>query len=196
VVDNRSNLNPPAALAAILADTTALGFTMASEPLTGSLLRTLAASKPNGLLLELGTGAGAGTSWLLSGMDAGSRLLTVDNDEAAIAVARKHLGHDPRVTFHTSDASKFIERLRGWQFDLVFADTWAGKFTHLADALALVRTGGFYVIDDLLPQASWPAGHAARVPVLIDQLEQQPGFVLTKMGWATGLIVAAHQPAQ
>src|SRR6185369_12398672 len=110
----------PRQLAAILADTAALGFTMASEPSTGSLLRTLAASKPGGLFLELGTGTGAGTSWLLSGMDAGSRLLTVDNDEKGIAIARKHLGGDPRVTFHHSDAGEFIERLRGWRFDLIF----------------------------------------------------------------------------
>ena len=51
------NLFPPA-LAAIQAETVALGFNMASEPQTGALLRALAASKPAGTLLELGTGTG------------------------------------------------------------------------------------------------------------------------------------------
>jgi len=37
-----------------------LGFTMGSEPRTGALLRTLAASKPGGRFLELGTGTGVG----------------------------------------------------------------------------------------------------------------------------------------
>jgi hypothetical protein len=44
----------PAALNAIEHDTTMVGFTMISESRTGALLRTLAASKPGGALLELG----------------------------------------------------------------------------------------------------------------------------------------------
>jgi predicted O-methyltransferase YrrM len=35
-----------------------VGFTMASDAWTGALLRTLAAAKPGGSLLELGTGTG------------------------------------------------------------------------------------------------------------------------------------------
>ena len=33
--------------------------------------------------------------------------------------------------------------------------------------MALLRAGGLYVIDDMLPQESWPAGHAGKVPRLI-----------------------------
>ncbi len=62
----------------ITADTAAAGFTMASEPKTGALLSVLAASKPGGRLLELGTGTGIGTAWMLSGMDADRTLDTVD----------------------------------------------------------------------------------------------------------------------
>src|SRR6266478_2956918 len=87
----------PEVLAAIHKDTEELGFTMASEPKTGALLAALAASKPGGRLLELGTGTGIGTAWLLDGMDAAARLETVDNDEVAVVVARTHLSHDPRV---------------------------------------------------------------------------------------------------
>ena len=56
---------------------------MASEPKTGALLAALAASKPGGRLLELGTGTGLGTAWLLSGMDADSHLDTVDTDPSS-----------------------------------------------------------------------------------------------------------------
>jgi predicted O-methyltransferase YrrM len=54
---------------------------MASEPKTGAFLAALAASKPGGRLLELGTGTGLGAAWLLAGMDAAARLDTVDADE-------------------------------------------------------------------------------------------------------------------
>ena len=47
------------AVAQRLSETHALGFNMASEPKVGALLAALAASKPGGRFLELGTGNGA-----------------------------------------------------------------------------------------------------------------------------------------
>jgi predicted O-methyltransferase YrrM len=95
-----------------------------------------------------------GASWLLSGMDAASTLDTVDHDEAVVGIARSFLGHDARVRFHVSDGAAFLAGLAGREFDLIFADSWPGKFDHLDDALALLRPGGIYVGDDLLPQPS------------------------------------------
>ena len=185
----------PAALDAIHDETQRLGFTMASEPKTGSLLRTLAASKPGGRFLELGTGTGLGTAWLLAGMDANARLESVDNDPAVVDIARRHLGGDPRVTFHVGDGAAFIGQLPAASFDFVYADTWPGKFTHLNEALALVRVGGIYLIDDLLPQASWPDGHAPKVPALIIELERRREFVATKLAWASGLMMLVRVAA-
>ena len=71
----------PSAFEAILSETNALGFNMVSEPRVGSFLAALAASKPAGRLLELGTGTGHGTAWLLAGMDATSMLDTVDTGQ-------------------------------------------------------------------------------------------------------------------
>jgi hypothetical protein len=41
----------------------------------------------------------------------------------------------------------------------LFADAWPGNFSHLDQALALVRIGGRHFIDDLFPQRNWPEGH-------------------------------------
>ena len=54
----------PRAFDAIVRDTEVFGFTMVSEPKVGAFLAALAASKPGGRLLELGTGTGHGTAWL------------------------------------------------------------------------------------------------------------------------------------
>ena len=178
----------PPALEAIRRDTERLGFTMASESRTGSLLRTLAATKRGGQFLELGTGTGVGTAWLLAGMDANSRLQSVESDAKVLEVAQRHLGHDRRVRFHLTDGAAFLAESRQ-QFDLIYADTWPGKFTHLDLALSLVRIGGVYLVDDLLPQPSWPEGHAPKVPALMKDLEGRNGFVCTKLAWASGLIV-------
>ena len=183
----------PSAFEAILSETHALGFNMVSEPKVGSLLAALAASKPAGRLLELGTGTGHGTAWLLAGMDATSMLDTVDTDANMVAVARRHLGSDSRVTFHVMDAADFLRRASTSQFDLIYADAWPGKFSQLDEALSLLRPGGIYVIDDLLPQPNWPDGHAPRVPALIDEIEQRAEFVTVRLAWASGLMLVVRR---
>jgi predicted O-methyltransferase YrrM len=182
----------PQVLDAILRDTRQIGFTMASEFQTGSVLRTLAAAKPSGRFLELGTGTGVGTAWLLQGMDAESRLDSVDSDPAVQEVARRHLGGDPRVAFHAVDGATFLQRARPSQFDFIYADAWPGKYTHLDLALSTLRPGGIYLVDDLLPQANWPEGHAAKVPLLVEDLERRLGFLSAKLAWASGLMIVVR----
>lgn len=189
-------MGEPAALAAILRDTEAIGFGMASEPRTGSLLRMLAVSKPGARLLEMGTGTGLGTAWLLDGMDPTSRLDTVDNDEAAQSIARRHLGGDSRVRFHLADGGLWLREWAGPHFDLIFADTWPGKYTDLDLALGILAPGGLYVVDDLLPQPNWPEGHAARVEPLLAELEQRTGLVCVRLAWASGLAIVARRTEQ
>ena len=190
-MNNLQNLNEPKSIPAIWADTRAAGFTMASESLTCSLLRTLAASKPVARFLELGSGTGLSTAWLLDGMDSRSHLTTVDNDESLLSILRCHLGTDPRLKIVCSDGDDFLRSIRGERFDFIFADTWAGKYRLLHEALELLNSGGLYVIDDMLPQANWPEGHAEKVANLVATLEHLEGFRITKLSWASGIILAA-----
>jgi predicted O-methyltransferase YrrM len=187
------NLPHPAQLPEILQATKAAGFGMGSDALTGSLLRVLAASKPGGALLELGTGTGIGTSWLLSGMDVESRLDSMDNDEAVVDIARRFLGQDRRVRFHVSDGAAFLAQIAGRQFDLIFADTWPGKYDHLDEALCLLRPGGMYIADDLSPVPSWPEDHAAKVPRFLDALQQRPDLHVCRLCWSTGIVIATKK---
>ena len=193
LVNQDWNLCRPQQLEDILQATEAAGFGMGSDPLTGSLLRVLAASKPCAHFLELGTGTGIGTAWLLSGMDAESSLDTMDNDPAVVAIARRFLGHDSRVRFHVGDGAAFLAQLVGRHFDFIFADTWPGKYDHLDDALRLLRSGGIYIADDLLPVPSWPEGHAAKVPRFLEALQQRSDLHITRLSWSTGLVIATRR---
>jgi predicted O-methyltransferase YrrM len=184
-MDNVTDNLLPARLAAIQAETEALGFNMASEPQTGALLRALAASKPAGTLLELGTGTGLSAAWLLNGMDANASLISVDTDSAAQAIAQRHLGHD-------QDGAHWLRDNQAARFDLIFADAWPGKFDEPELALNLLKTGGIYFIDDLLPQANWPEGHAPKVPRLLEWLEGQPGYQTVRLAWASGLMLVVR----
>ena len=193
-MDDLSYFRPPQALDAIQARTAELQFDMASEPRTGALLQMLAASKPCGRLLELGTGTGLATAWLLSGMDAGSSLISVDTDEEVQAVAREALCQDTRLKLVTHDGAAFLWRQPKKSFDLVFADAVPGKYEALDEALAIVKTGGFYVIDDMLPQLNWPEGHGEKAQALIERLAADERFVMLPMPWSTGIIVLVRKP--
>jgi predicted O-methyltransferase YrrM len=194
VMEDLIYIAPPRTIAQIQEQTVALKFGMASEPLTGALLRTLAASRPGGRLLELGTGTGLATAWLLDGMDQTSTLTSVDNDSLVQAVALQCLGDDPRLQLMNMNAIDFLRNQTPQSFDLVFADAIPGKYEGLDLALAVVRPGGFYVIDDMLPQTNWPAGHAEKAQVLTERLARQEDFTLVPMVWASGIIVAVRKP--
>ena len=113
----------PPQYARILAKSEDAGFTMNSDVLTGTLLRALVASKPTGRFPELGTGCGLGTCWILAGMSADSRLLSIDTDSGFQSIARAELGHDNRVSFQLGDAGAFLESSDA-SFDIIYADAW------------------------------------------------------------------------
>lgn len=107
-------------------DTKRSGFTMASDILTCSLLRTLAASKPSGKFLELGTGTGLSTAWILDGMDSASSLISIDNETKFLEIANKYLGNDRRLDLITTDGGDWVNNNKQLKFDYIFADTWHG----------------------------------------------------------------------
>lgn len=191
-MDDLAAIALPAGYERLLARSREAAFTMNSDVLTGSLLRSLAASKPGGALLELGTGCGLGTSWLLDGMDAASSLVSVDTDSRVQAIAADELARDARLTLLLEDGAGFLASTER-RFDLIYADAWPGKYSHLDDALRLLKPGGIYVADDMLPQPNWPDGHGTAAAGLAGQFDRLGGFAVTKLGWSTGLIIAVRR---
>src|SRR6185437_16272723 len=174
--------------------TKALSFPMASDLYTGSLLKTLAASKAGGRILELGTGSGLATSWILEGMDKNSTLLTIDNNELLISVAKQNLT-DERIAFICANGYQWIKEYKDLPFDMIFADAMPGKYDIFEETWALLKIGGIYVIDDMLPQPNWPEGHAAKADDFIAALENREDIILTKLNWSTGIIIAVKNQA-
>jgi predicted O-methyltransferase YrrM len=183
----------PKTYAAIVEATKISGFTMASDIRTCCLLRTLAASRPSGKFLELGTGTGMSASWILDGMDSASSLISIDNDPEFLNIAQRFLGDDRRLKLFSTDAGKWIENNKQQKFDFIFADTWHGKYLVLDEVLSMLRKGGIYILDDMLPQLNWPDGHEEKVNKLINYLDTREDLILTRQVWATGIIIACKK---
>ncbi|WP_293743604.1 O-methyltransferase [uncultured Pedobacter sp.] len=187
------NQNYPKAYQQINTATMASGFNMASDVLTCSLLKTLAASKPSGSFLELGTGTGLSTAWILDGLDKQSTLISIDHDAKFLAIAKDYLGDDDRLTLVNTDGAEWFKENEGKKFDYIFADTWHGKYLLLDEAIAMLNKGGLYIIDDMLPQQNWPDGHQEKANKLIKDLESRDDLHLTKQLWATGIVVGVKK---
>jgi predicted O-methyltransferase YrrM len=191
-VDEAAFQPPPKALEAIMAATRAIGFQNWCWPQVGALLRVMAALKPGGRLLEIGTGTGVGTCWLLDGMDATAQLLTIDINPKVQAIARTHLGTDPRLTLLCEDAREAIRRKSKNSFDLVFADGGAP----LDETLALLRPGGIYIKDDTKPHPMWPPEHAVKIPPLMEALAARRDFRRVYIDWSSGVVVMVKSGEQ
>ena len=177
----------------LLAKSEAIGFTMPSDVYIGSLLKTLITAKPKANILELGTGASLSLVWMIEGMDAESKLITVDNDPQLYNMALHSFGLDKRIDVICADGSAWIKQYRGAKFDLIFADAWPGKYSEIEETLELIVPGGLYVIDDMSTQPNWPDGHQQNVDGLVDYLEKREDFNITKLNWSTGIIIAVKK---
>ena len=166
-----------------------INFNMGTDYLVGELLQTLVASKPNGHFLELGTGMGLSTAWICEGMCAESKLISLDNDPELMSIVTGVFETETRIELITTDGDSWIKNQKNIQFDLIFADAWPGKYSSLDRTLDLLNPGGFYVIDDMLPQPNWPNGHDQKAKLLMDDLKSKEGFKMTVMNWSTGVVV-------
>ena len=187
------NTTLPKEYKSILKRSIAEEFTLYSEEDLGMLLRFLTASKSGASVLELGTGTGLALSWILDSLDEKGRLIGVEKEEKYFNIAASFFGKDPRVELIHQDAATWIKNNKKRQFDLIFADTWVGKFTHLDLALEMVKPGGFYVVDDLNEQPNWPEGHQDKVILLLENLKSQKDFYSLPIDMGTGLLVLCRK---
>jgi predicted O-methyltransferase YrrM len=169
-----------------------LEFNMASDLYTGNLLKTLACTKPSGRFLELGTGTGLATSWIVAGMNQNSSLTSIENNSLLIDIAKKYI-NDSKVEFILANGYEWIKNYRGEKFDFIFADAMPGKYDLFDETMAMLKIGGLYIIDDMLPQPNWPLGHDEKVKLFITQLENRTDLVMTKINWSTGIIIVSKK---
>jgi len=122
------------------------------RPELARLLEALAAIRPDGRVLEVGTAIGYGTLHLARGAHAG-RVVTIDADAGRLETARGYLeraGVAARVELVHGRALDVLARLEPF-FDLVFLDADKSEYRRQLDlAVPKLAMGGRLVVDNLL----------------------------------------------
>jgi predicted O-methyltransferase YrrM len=124
-------------------------------PGAGAALRLLAATCGARAVVEVGTGAGVSSVYLLRGMRADGVLTTIDVEPEHHRAARETLGEEGtpsnRVRLISGRALDVLPRLTDSAYDLVFCDADKQEYAgYLEQALRLLKPGGIVVFDNAL----------------------------------------------
>lgn len=170
------------------------GFRLSSDDGVGQLLAVLAGGVPEGgRVLELGTGAGVGTAWIVSGLDGAGRadvsVVTVESDPRMAELAR------------SGDWPAWVELVEGevlaelgglGEFDLVFADAQGGKWEGLDRTIGVLRPGGVLVVDDMRPQQWWTDAQRSKQEMVRRTLLGHPDLDAIELDVGSGVILCTR----
>jgi predicted O-methyltransferase YrrM len=124
-------------------------------PGAGSALRLIAAAAGARAVVEVGTGAGVGSVYLLRGMRPEGVLTSIDVEPEHHRAARETITAagvaSNRVRLISGRALDVLPRLTDAAYDLVFCDADKKEYAgYLEQALRLLRPGGVVVFDNAL----------------------------------------------
>jgi predicted O-methyltransferase YrrM len=176
----------------IIEESNKINFRMSCTETMGSLLTMLATSKPGGRFLEIGTGTGVSAYYIKRGMNDNATLTSLDINNTSQQIAIDNIVC-PNVDFINRDATLFIEET-DLKFDMIFADFRPGKFNNLLSTLNLLKTGGIYIVDDLLPQTTWPHDHQERVDIFIKEINMYSELIsIVHLNYDSGILIASKK---
>lgn len=169
------------------------GFALSCEPEVGRLLATLATAVPeHGAILEMGTGVGVGSAWIVHGLGARRdvRVTTIDVDAQASAIAQGGVW-PPFVSLLVADVLAVLDDIA--PFDLIFADAQGGKWTGLERTIAALRPGGLLLVDDMTPPTWLDDAHRTHTERVRAKLLGDAQLTSVELACGSGMILAARR---
>lgn len=173
-------------------------------PGAGALMRVLAAAVQAKAAVEIGTGSGVGSLYLLSGMHPDGVLTTIDPEVENQRAARQSFTEakirSPRVRTIAGNPRDVVGRLTDHAYDLV---SFPAQAPHAVDLLAharrLLRPGGVLVIPHALfhDRVADPAARDAdtrSVRALLKAVADSEDLVPALTGSGDGVLAAVLRP--
>ncbi|GLI31920.1 O-methyltransferase [Brachybacterium paraconglomeratum] len=173
-------------------------------PGAGALMRLLAAAVQARSAVEIGTGSGVGSLYLLAGMHPDGVLTTIDpeveNQRAAREAFAEARIRTPRVRTIAGQPRDVVGRLTDHAYDLVAFPAHAPHAEELLEhARRLLRPGGVLVIPHALfhDRVADPAARDATtraVRGLLRAVSEAEDLVPALTGSGDGVLAAVHRP--
>lgn len=131
------------------------------SPGTGAYLRHLAQLLSAQSVVEVGTGSGVGSLWLLDGMIASGTLTSIDDEMEHSAIAKLAFAEAeiaaPRFRLITNVVMDVMTKLADRAYDLVVYRHNSEDLTYaITEAHRILRSGGVFVIDNFFGGSKVP----------------------------------------
>ncbi|ATP39977.1 hypothetical protein CSE16_07895 [Solibacillus sp. R5-41] len=148
----RSNTYVPELVRASKIFAKSKGFGNSCSDEAGRLLSILAGQVTHGKILEVGTGFGVGSSWILSSIAPTIKFITVDHSKEKIEATANHITHK-QAEFIYGDWKDVIAK---GPFQFIFADAAAAKTIEGELLFNTLDIGGMLFMDDFTPEENFP----------------------------------------
>ena len=129
---------------------------------TQRFIKTLLAEKKPRRVLEVGTAIGFSTLLICEYGPAKLSVVTIENYEKRIPLARENFrraGREEQITLLCGDAEEILPALEG-KFDLIFMDAAKGQYIHwLPQIKRLLPEGGVLLSDNVLQEGDILESH-------------------------------------
>lgn len=171
----------------------AAGFPFSCEADVGRLLAVLAAHLQAGArVLEMGTGTGVGTAWIVDGLIPRTdvRVTSVERDPQNAALAAQGSWPD-FVDLRCADALEFLGE--SGTFDLIFADAQGGKWDGLDRTIAALRPHGLLLVDDMAPRPDWSVEQHTKQGQVRQTLVTSPLLTSVELDHGSGVILSTRR---
>jgi len=158
----------------------------------GAYLRQLAHQIKAQSVVEIGTGSGVGSLWLLEGMLASGTLTSIDDEMEHTTIARMALAEadiaQARFRLITNSVMDVMTKLTDRAYDLViFRHNPEDLSFAIAEAFRILRSGGVFVIDNFYGGNKVP-DPAQRDPKTIALREAGKAVKADTDSWVTALL--------
>ena len=159
---------------------------------TGAYLRQLAHQIKAQSVVEIGTGSGVGSLWLLEGMLASGTLTSIDDEMEHTSIAKLALADadiaQSRFRLITNSVMDVMTKLTDRAYDLViFRHNPEDLSFAISEAHRILRSGGVFVVDNFFGGAKVP-DPAQRDPKTVALREAGKLIKADTESWVTSLI--------
>lgn len=159
---------------------------------TGAYLRQLAHQIKAQSVVEIGTGSGVGSLWLLEGMLASGTLTSIDDEMEHTSIAKTALAEadiaQSRFRLITNSVMDVMTKLTDRAYDLVvFRHNPEDLSFAISESHRILRSGGVFVIDNFYGGAKVP-DPAQRDVKTIALREAGKEIKLDTESWVTSLL--------
>jgi demethylmenaquinone methyltransferase/2-methoxy-6-polyprenyl-1,4-benzoquinol methylase len=172
----------------------ALGFAQSCDSEVGRLLAVLAGGVGSGgRILEIGTGVGSGTAWIVEGLAGRDvvELVSIEIDEVRHRAAAAD-DWPAFVDLRLGDVLSLFGALG--RFDVIFADAQGGKWDGLDRTIAALEPGGLLVVDDMRrPTVEIASDQRAKTAQVRSTLLSDRRLLSIELDWASGVILARRR---